>query len=325
MKAERVQEILARFPQTHIMTLGDCMLDQWVWGRVTRISPEAPVPVVDVHSYSYTAGGAANVSSNLCALGAQASLIGVAGKDVQAKQLKKVLKEQGVETKGIIADPERPTTLKTRIIAHHQQVVRADLERKDQIQPRTADRLVEYIASLGVDARWLLISDYDKGLLTPYLVEKIFALARRKGFSITAGPKPANIGLFKGAYLVTLNEREASAAYGRDIDDEATLSKAGETLRRRLEARGVVITRGDKGMALFPEDGEPYSIPALASQVFDVSGAGDTVIAVATLSLACGADLREAVWLANNAAAVVVRKVGTATLTREELGAICQE
>lgn len=319
MNPERLRSIIEKFPESHVLTFGDCMLDQWVWGKVSRISPEAPVPVVDVQKYTWTPGGAANVSSNLAALGARTGLIGVVGKDVQAKQLKKGLREQGVEVRGIISDTERPTTLKTRIIAHHQQVVRADLEQKGRIPDALADRLIDFLAAQGGGCRWLLVSDYDKGLLTPYLMERLFSTAGALGITVTAGPKPVNISLFRGAHLVTLNEKEASAAAGVAIDGEESLATAGRLLLQRLGAAAVLITRGEKGMALFPREGEVYSIPALASQVYDVSGAGDTVIAVATLSLACGADLREAVYLANHAAAVVVRKVGTATLTREEL------
>jgi D-beta-D-heptose 7-phosphate kinase/D-beta-D-heptose 1-phosphate adenosyltransferase len=325
MELERVREILSRFAGTYILTLGDCMLDQWVWGSVTRISPEAPIPVVDVQKYTYTPGGAANVGSNLSALGARTGLIGVVGKDIQAKQLKKALKDKGVETRGIIPDPARPTTQKTRIIAHHQQVVRADLEQKGPVGNETADRILDFLAAHCGDCRWLIISDYDKGLLTRHLVDGVMALASKRDMTVTVGPKPSNINLFKGAHLVTLNEKEASKAAGIPIEDEASLTIAGERLLKELKARGVLITRGEKGMALFTAKGERCSVPALASQVFDVSGAGDTVIAVATLCLACGATFPEAIWLANHAAAVVVKKVGTATLTREELLAICRE
>ncbi|MBI3925962.1 MAG: D-glycero-beta-D-manno-heptose-7-phosphate kinase [Armatimonadetes bacterium] len=304
------------FSTLRVLVIGDLMLDHWVWGSVSRISPEAPVPVVDVERYSYTPGGAANVVSNLCALGSRVSLLGVVGLDDSARKLRGLLNRQGVDVSGLIPDRTRPTSLKTRIIAHSQQVVRADFEQRAPLRDPPLKKMRRWLAGAGCfDA--VMLSDYDKGLFrTPGIEELLSELRDRPRI---AGPKPENLDRFAGMDLITLNAREAAAASGLDTAREEGVLEAGRALRQRLGGRGaVLITRGEHGMSLF-EEGEPRTVPALATQVFDVSGAGDTVLTVAGLCLAAGASLDDAIVLASHAAAVVVRKIGTAVATPAEV------
>jgi D-glycero-beta-D-manno-heptose-7-phosphate kinase len=312
------QDIINKFPRQKIVVAGDCMLDEWIWGKVKRISPEAPVPVVEVKNRDYTPGGAANVVNNLRTLGAQVKIFGVTGDDDSAKVLKRLLKAEGVDTQGLIVDSSRPTTTKTRIIAHNQQVCRTDFEKKHPLSPEILSQIISKALS-GNDYQAIMVSDYGKGVICGQLCSALLDIARQKKILITGGPKPDNILYFKGFDLVSLNEGEAGLASGIPIENGDSLCTAGEWLLSNLECKAVLITRGANGMSFFDNQGNIQHIPAYASQVYDVSGAGDTVIAVLTLALACGADLRTAVILSNYAASVVVRKVGTATLTAEEL------
>lgn len=294
------------------------MMDQWVWGKVKRISPEAPVPVVDVDYYTYTPGGAANVVNNLRALGANVSLSGVIGRDYIGSRLKRELKNKHVEIKGLITDSTRPTTLKTRIVAHSQQVVRADYEKKDNVAKNIVKELIKFLEKKN-DFDCVLISDYNKGVITDDLMKKIIPVFLEKGMKIVGGPKPVNIKLFKDVTVVTLNQGEAGQCCDIEIKDEKSLCLAGEKILVDLKAKAVLVTRGEEGMSLFDENGRIHHIPALASQVYDVSGAGDTVISVLALALSCGANLLDATILSNYAAAIVVKKIGTATVTPQEL------
>lgn len=318
MGINRIKQTISKFKDTSILVLGDCMMDQWVWGKVKRISPEAPVPVVDVDYYTYTPGGAANVVNNLRALGANVSLVGIIGKDFIGNRLKRDLRNKGVEVKGIITDSTRPTTLKTRIVAHNQQVVRADYEKKDGISKNVVKELLKFLEK-SQDFDCLLISDYNKGMISEDFMKKVIPLFLEKQIKIIAGPKPENISFFKNITVVTLNQREASQACGFEIKDAETLCLAGEKILIDLKSGAVLITRGEEGMSLFDEDGQIHHIPALSSQVYDVSGAGDTVISVLALALSCGSNLLDATILSNYAAAIVVKKVGTATVTTQEL------
>ncbi|MHB2018453.1 MAG: D-glycero-beta-D-manno-heptose-7-phosphate kinase [Candidatus Xenobia bacterium] len=315
----RAAEILDGFGRCRILVLGDCMLDQYIWGRVSRISPEAPVPIVEVDRSTHTAGGAANVVHNLCSLGARAGIAGVIGEDEAGTRLRTVLSDQGVDVQGLVVDAKRPTTTKTRIIAHSQQLIRTDLERRDPIDEAVARQLQTWADGPLRHYQGLLISDYNKGVLQPALVASFVQAARSEGVLVAAGPKPESLRWYAGAHLVAFNQKEAREAVGYSVDAPEALNRAGYQILHELGSGAVLITRGEHGMALFAEHQEPVHVPALASEVYDVSGAGDTVIATATLARCAGASLEEAVMLANIAAAVVVRKVGTATANREEL------
>ncbi|MCD6310152.1 MAG: D-glycero-beta-D-manno-heptose-7-phosphate kinase [Candidatus Eremiobacteraeota bacterium] len=312
------KQIIDGFSNKHILVIGDCMLDEWLWGKVSRISPEAPVPVVEVTNRTYTPGGAANVVNNLCSLGAAVSVAGVIGNDDSGKLLLKELESRGVDTRCLLTNDKRPTTTKTRIIAHHQQVVRADLETTDVISESISARLIEALEN-GPAFDAVLVSDYGKGVVNRLLMRDLVKYAKNNNIILTGGPKPANIDFFRRFHLVSLNEQEASNATGIKVKNGDTLGLAGGKLLANLLCNAILITRGEHGMSLFIDDGTIKHIPALATEVYDVSGAGDTVLATLTLALTCGAGLLDAVHLANYAAAVVVRKLGTATLTAEEL------
>lgn len=317
ISAERARKLLEQSSRLRVLVVGDLMLDHWVWGTVSRISPEAPIPVVDVDRYTYTPGGAANVVSNLRALGARVALLGVVGADDAGRRLRTLLKRQGVEVEGLLIDASRPTALKTRIVAHHQQVVRADYEKRHPLEAPLQERLLEWFASHCQDFDAVMLSDYNKGVFRPDTGRRLLEILARSRPAI-AGPKPENLDLFQGATLVTLNAKEAAVASGSSTDSLEGVLQAGQKLRQRLAPSALLITRGEHGMTLFEGD-QPLSVPALASQVFDVSGAGDTVLATLGLTLAAGGRPEEAIRLASHAAAVVVRKLGTATASPREI------
>jgi len=311
-------KLIKQFPNNRILVFGDCMLDEWLWGKVSRISPEAPVPVVEIFDRTYTPGGAANVVNNLVSLGGRVTLAGLIGEDDAGKLLKSELKKRGVDLSGLLIDSQRPTTTKIRIVAHTQQVCRADREVKQKIDKSQAAKILQALESkTGYNA--VLLSDYGKGVLNGELLPALIKRVKEKKVLLTAGPKPESLHLFKGVDLVSLNQKEAATYVGYQLNDGDSLCRAGEKILEDLECRAVLITRGEYGMSLFTKKGEIKHIPAIATEVYDVSGAGDTVIATLTMALACGADLPSSMELANYAAAVVVRKVGTATLTPQEL------
>lgn len=319
IERERAREIILRYRDEKILVIGDGMLDQWIWGKVNRISPEAPVPVVEVDYFSYTPGGAANVVNNLCSLGARSTIVSVIGEDDLGIKLKDELALRGVDVTGLIVDPTRPTTTKTRIIAHNQQVVRTDIEKRDKIGGEIVERIIEFLSRVLPEFRIVVISDYNKGILVGPLVDYLLQWSREKDRRLVVGPKPENISLFKGASLLTLNEKEARSITGEKVTDQESLERAGMRILAEFDNQAVLLTRGEKGMSLFEKSGENLHIPALASEVFDVSGAGDTVLSTIALSLSAGATFREAIILSNFAAAVVVKKVGTATLSVSEI------
>ncbi|MBQ7503258.1 D-glycero-beta-D-manno-heptose 1-phosphate adenylyltransferase [bacterium] len=314
---ETAAEICKRFAKVKILVIGDLMLDYWVWGSVSRISPEAPVPVVDVGRHSYTPGGAANVVANLKALGAKVDLMGVTGADDTGRRLKLMLRRQDIGVEGIFTDSDCPTIMKTRIIANGQQVVRADWELRSEVKPHLWDELMKWASEHKEDYDAVVISDYDKGLLWGNHVSDILNVF--KSVPVIAGPKPADIQRFSGCQLITLNAKEAKSASGCNTYTNKGLEEAGQTLLSNLNLNQVLITLGERGMALFRADQPTLKVPALASQVYDVSGAGDTVLSVMALCAAAKAPISEATCLASHAAAVVVRKIGTATVSAEEL------
>ena len=327
MNTQRAQEILDGFVGKKVLVVGDVMLDEYVWGRVSRVSPEAPVMVVDADNHTFVPGGAANVVNNVCALGATALIAGIIGEDNAATTLKEKLTEEGADVAGLVAVADRPTTMKTRVIAHtqqgSQQVVRVDHERRDGIGAEVQARVQSYLdaAIPGCDA--LLLSDYQKGLLVRDLVAKTVEAGRRHGKVMTGNLKPKGIGGHCRLTMLTLNVFEAGEASGLILGDgggdEGNLREAVRMLLRKSGAENVLITRGAHGLTLFGPDQLVVTLPAHPVEVFDGTGAGDTTITTLTLALASGATPLEAVMLANAAGAVVVRKLGVATATREEI------
>ncbi len=319
LTTERAAELVARMEGRRVVVYGDVMLDEFVWGDVTRISPEAPVPVVDIRRESVHLGGAANVLANLRALGARADVVGVVGDDLAGERVRAELREAGSADESLITDDARPTTIKTRIIAHNQLVVRADRERRTPVEGRAAERIVEVLRRLVRGADALVVSDYDKGAVTPPVLAEVLPLARESGVPALVDPKIRNFGAYRPATLVTPNHHEALRLTNTEDDTDDEVARAARAIRRKLDCRSVLITRGERGMMLLEGGGEPVFVPTAAREVYDVTGAGDTVIATLAASLAAGATLVEASVLANHAAGVVVGKLGTATVSPEEL------
>ncbi|MBD3349578.1 MAG: D-glycero-beta-D-manno-heptose-7-phosphate kinase [Candidatus Eisenbacteria bacterium] len=317
MELERVRELLERFSGRRVVILGDLMLDRYIWGAVERISPEAPVPVVDVSEETIRFGGAANVAENVAALGAYASLVGVVGDDPSGDQLLGLLRDRDVDVEGVIRVPERPTTVKTRIIAHNQQVVRADHEDASDVEGEPAERLVDVLTAAIENAEVLIVSDYGKGVITVPSISEGIRAARTGGKIICVDPKESHFQSYVGVTAITPNQKEAGGAVGMRITDEESLDRAGRELLSRLKAECVVITRGEEGMTLFMADGAKEHLPTVAREVYDVTGAGDTVVSALAVGLAAGASMVEAATVANHAAGMVIREVGTASVTRE--------
>jgi D-beta-D-heptose 7-phosphate kinase/D-beta-D-heptose 1-phosphate adenosyltransferase len=302
-----------------ILVLGDVMLDEFLWGQVTRISPEAPVPVVRVTRESFHLGGAGNVAANVRALGGGAVLAGAVGEDAAGSRVIEALAAAGVESRLVALGGGRPTTVKTRIVAHGQQVVRADREDASELAGRAESALVEAVRGELAACAALVISDYQKGVVTAPLLRRVLPLARRHRVPVLVDPKVRHFRLYRGVTVVTPNLHETEQATGLRLDEPRALEAAGRRILSRLACRAVLVTRGEHGMSLF-ERGRPcLHVPAAAREVFDVTGAGDTVVATMALALAAGATVAEAAALANCAAGVVVGKVGTAQATPREV------
>jgi D-beta-D-heptose 7-phosphate kinase/D-beta-D-heptose 1-phosphate adenosyltransferase len=317
--AKRLVHFVDRFRQTRTLVVGDVMLDHYIWGQVSRISPEAPVPVVNVTRESLLLGAATNVVNNVHALGGTVGICGVIGNDDAGRQLVHMLRAKGIHTDGLMVEHNRPTTIKTRIIAHSQQVVRFDREAKSSIEKETHQQIYAYVKQQvkdGLDA--IILSDYCKGVVTRGLVRDIVALAKKHKVVVSVDPKISHFNIYSGVTILTPNTKEASLGSKIDIDDEKSLIRAGKQLLGRLKCSAVLITRGEHGMSLF-EQGRITHIPTNAREVYDVTGAGDTVISVLTLAMAAGASLGDAARLSNFAAGIVVGIVGTATVKPEEL------
>ncbi len=319
LSLERARELASRFGESPVLVVGDVMLDEYVWGEAGRISPEAPVPVVEVTGDSLRLGGAANVARNIVTLGGQVELLTVVGEDSRADDLSRSLADAGIASDGLLSDPDRPTTLKTRIIASRQQVVRVDRERRDalrgDIRERFFERLFERLDHVG----GVIVSDYGKGIVDLELMEKLAAKARENGTFVAVDPKESHFYQYKNVSVLTPNVHEAAGAARIDIRDAASLEAAGRGLLSDLACDGVLITRGPDGMSLFRPDCETTHIPVMAREVYDVTGAGDTVIATFTLAATTGAPLEQAAVLSNAAAAVVVGEIGTAAVGVDEL------
>ncbi|HKR11255.1 MAG TPA: D-glycero-beta-D-manno-heptose-7-phosphate kinase [Pyrinomonadaceae bacterium] len=313
----RVTEILNTLRDRNVVVLGDVMLDEFVWGDVTRISPEAPVPVVDVRRESIHLGGAANVLANLVALGARGTVVGVVGNDDAGKRLRNGLKELGASD-SLIVDETRPSTIKTRIIAHSQLVVRADRESRKPVDSNLEDRIVSHLKETIETADAFVVSDYDKGVVTPRILGEILPLAYER-VPVLIDPKLRNFNSYRPATLVTPNHHEALRMSDSEDHSDDGSHHAAKVIREKLGCDAVLITRGDRGMMLLGADGQPVYVETAAREVYDVTGAGDTVIAALAAALASGTSMIEAATLANHAAGIVVGKVGTATATADEL------
>ena len=305
------------FDAKKVLVLGDLMLDEFTWGRVRRISPEAPVPVVEVDSETYRPGGSANVAANVKALGGRPLTVGVVGSDSAGKRLTKLLEELEIDP-GTLVEDDRRTTLKTRIIAHGQQVVRTDREDRTPLSSPIVEAISrQFLSALG-EADAVIVSDYDKGVVNADLLSVVLPEAELAGVPVFLDPKVHHADYYRPVTLIAPNHREAELMSGLAIGGPSSLEQAGKALLSRFGCPYVLITQGEDGMSLF-EDGAVHDIPAAARQVFDVTGAGDTVIATLAMAHAAGHTMEESAWLANYAAGVVVGKVGTATLTRAEL------
>lgn len=326
MTPQRVQEILTRAASKRVLVIGDLMLDEFVWGKVGRISPEAPVPVVEVTGESFYPGGAANVARNLREFTSGVAVIGLIGADRGGRQLARLLDEQGIDTSGIVEDPEFPTIIKTRIIARQQQVVRVDREQIRASAPEQTARAVENVRKQLDGADAIIFEDYGKGFLSSDLAEQVSDMAGGTGKIVTSDPNPRHPIRWDKVTAVKPNRSEAFLAAGVPLSDpvepaseDKALLDVGALLLKKWGTKYLLITLGDQGMMLFESGDAWHHIPTRARQVFDVSGAGDTAIALFTLALCSGADAREAAEIANHASAVVVAKLGTATVTPQEL------
>ncbi len=309
----RLVRVIRKFKAKRVLVLGDLMLDRYIWGAVSRISPEAPVPVVEVQKDSLCLGGAGNVAQNLHSLGATALLTGVVGNDPEGRWIR----DNAAASQGIFIDRSRPTTVKTRIIAHHQQVVRVDLEKKGILTAGVEKSILDYLRLEKFDG--LLVSDYNKGIVNPSLMAKALDRAKERRIPVFVDPKITHFRLFSPVTLIAPNHFEAEKIVGHPCHTDTEVEKAGAEILSLVSTRYLIIKRGEQGMAVFEQGQKAIHIPTVAREVFDVTGAGDTVIAAASLALLCGATIREAALIANAAAGIVVGKIGTATVTPREL------
>jgi D-glycero-beta-D-manno-heptose-7-phosphate kinase len=316
-----LRAVIARFAGRRILVLGDLMLDRYLWGRVDRISPEAPVPVVEVERESFALGGAGNVAANLQALGAEPVLVGAVGEDDDGQRLMETLGRRGVATGSVVRDATRPTTVKTRIIAHAQQVVRADRESRADLDGPALAALAGRLEAEVDRCEGIIVSDYGKGVITQGSLERTLGLARARKLTVSVDPKESHIDAYRGVSILTPNQHEAGYVQGRRVTDDASLADVGWGLQKRLDAEAVLVTRGPDGMSLFERGGRYTHLPTVAREVYDVTGAGDTVVSVVALALAAGADYPTASYLSNHAAGVVIREVGTAACTPAQLEA----
>ncbi len=311
--------LIRSFQSKKVVVIGDVMLDVYLKGAVARISPEAPIPVVEINEKDRKIpGGAANVAANITALGGRAAIIGVMGKDSAGKELARQLKNRKVETSGLLALPDRPTTEKTRVIAHTQQVVRIDREVKAALTEKQQDHVVQKAVHAIRQADGVIFEDYNKGLLTPCVIRRIISFAKSQKKIITVDPKFQNFFEFRGVTVMKPNLKEVREALGTEAQGD-NHEAIGFRVMKRLKCQSVVLTRGEHGMTLFEGNHPPRTIPTVAREVYDVSGAGDTVIATLTLALTAGAPLIQAATLANYAAGIEVGKLGVATVSAGEL------
>ncbi len=319
MKPLQIESFLARLPDLRVLVIGDLMLDEYVWGRAERISPEAPVQVVDVVRGDLRLGGAGNVVNNLLTLGCQVEVISVLGEDEDGTCLRRMLEEIKIGTSGIVFEPQRTTSRKTRVLAGNQQMLRIDRESRESIAETTQSLLIQRMREIVPSCQVILVSDYLKGLLTEGFLKEIIAIGKVAGVPVVIDPKGDNYNKYRGATLLTPNRKEAQVASGIAITDEQSLLRAGRLLCTDFHLDALVLTRSEEGMSLFFRDGDEIHLPTEAREVFDVSGAGDTVLALLGLGLGAGLLIADAARVANLAAGIVVGKVGTSTVSGEEL------
>ncbi len=341
----RLKRLIPRLRGKRVGVLGDLMLDRYLWGTASRLSPEAAVPIVDFAEQSECLGGAGNVAANLVALGARVEAFGVIGKDEAGEALRKCLRAAGVDDKGVLSDAKRVTSIKTRIIARHQQIVRIDRERREAVCPEIEEKLLRSLFTSMRHLDALVLSDYDKGLITDALADRVLSAAHQLKVPVFVKPKTSRLYAYRGARAIVCNAKEAGFFVTRSLGDEKSLEEAGRALLAHFGCSAVVITRGEKGLSVF-EEASPRHIHVPATsfevtyarvgqpglergatgrQVFDVTGAGDTVLSVLALAVAAGASLVDAAMLANTAAGVVVGKLGTATVAAKELASALQD
>ena len=309
----KLLEKTERFKDKKIMVVGDLMLDKYIWGSVSRISPEAPVQIVNVQKETFSPGGAANVASNVAALGAETLLIGLVGKDQEARFLIRELKKRRIQTTGVLAYSKRKTTTKVRIMGKHQQLLRVDYEQKDNLEGVLRSKIISQLRKSVQKCDAAIISDYAKGIVNEAIVKELV----KSKVPTVIDPKPKNQSFYKGATLITPNHKEANEMTGHENQSDQFMN-AGRQLQKKLNA-SIIITRGERGMVVFEKKKNPFSIKAKQKEVFDVTGAGDTVTAVSALALASGATIQEAAIMANIAAGIKVGKLGTATVSPKEL------
>jgi rfaE bifunctional protein kinase chain/domain len=319
MQKNELENYLNKFKNCSVAVLGDVMLDEFCWGKVNRISPEAPVPIVQLTQETWRPGGAANVASNIVALGAKAHIFGIIGDDGQGRRLTEELTKENINTEGLIIDSGRRTSVKTRILSQNQQMLRVDREHTENIDYQRQKNMLTALKAMVNDLDGIIISDYAKGVVVKELFEAIIELFKEKGKFVSVDPRLKNFPLYQKPTIITPNTKEAEEALGRQFQSEDDLLQGGADLIKLTNADAILITRSEQGMSLFEKGEKPVSIPTNAIKVFDVTGAGDTVISTLSLGLAAGCNLRVASKIANLAAGVVVGKVGTATASCEEI------
>jgi rfaE bifunctional protein kinase chain/domain len=317
--SKQLTPYINNFSKARVLVIGDIIMDEYIWGDVSRISPEAPVPVVEVQRETKMLGGAANVINNIRSLGGQATLCGVIGDDSIGRSIIKQIKKIGSDSEGIVIESARPTSIKTRIVAHNQQVVRFDRESRNEIHSTSIKKLLDYVKKSMDHIHAVVVADYGKGVISARLMKGLRGLLKGANIYLTVDPKENNFEHYQGIDVITPNHYEAGAYCGFKIVDEKTLIKAGNHMLDKLHCGSVLITQGKDGMTLFESNGGVYHIPTIARHVFDVTGAGDTVIGTLCLGLASGMDMKSAAVIANFAAGIVVGEVGTSTVKAEQL------
>jgi D-beta-D-heptose 7-phosphate kinase/D-beta-D-heptose 1-phosphate adenosyltransferase len=317
MAARQLAKILDKFSGKKILVIGDSMLDKYIWGEVSRISPEAPVQVVEVQRESYAAGGAANVAMNAAVLGGQVSLVSITGNDESRNMLISMLKVKGINTDGMFVESDKPTTLKMRVMGRSQQLLRVDYEKRAHAHPDIERALLALLTKTTDSCDAIIVSDYAKGVITKHIMDFLISSAHR-GKIVVVDPKPQHKELYKGATVITPNHAEACQLAHVEVENGENIENIGKQLVKEMDAN-IILTRGERGISVFEKGMQAISIPAQAKEVYDVTGAGDTVVATVALALASGAELKEAALLANHAAGVKVGKIGTSAVSREEL------
>jgi rfaE bifunctional protein kinase chain/domain len=316
---EELKRCVDRFSEARLIVVGDIIMDEYIWGDVSRISPEAPVPVVDIQEETKMLGGAANVLNNIASLGGKAILCGVIGDDQTGQEIVERMKRQGLRTDGVVTEPHRPTSVKTRVVAHNQQVVRFDRESRKKLDADSIEKILAFIQQMQDGYEAIVVADYGKGVISAELMEGLRGQISRSSAILAVDPKIGNFECYHNVDVITPNHHEAGAFCRMEIVDQESLVRAGNQMLRELDCRYVLITQGKDGMSLFENSGEISHIPTVARKVYDVTGAGDTVISTFCLGLASGLDPKAAALISNYAAGIVVGEVGTSTVNADEL------